>query len=311
MIETINFPSRRSFYDANDFELAIKKLKFSELPFISHVEIKIGRDCKFLADATLKLLCLCHHVVSLGRNLTLTFEGGACNCFTFLERCGFFHSLPQETVVTPYRPQAQDASIAYAGQSANLLEIRAVSPTNPSANRPIPSQLTDALGTLIKTDCDTFLSNIQTVVSEFCSNVSEHSQVSIPGFVYMHHYPASGNIYISIADLGVGLLNSLREGLQLRNHWAKDLPDQNLILEMFNEGLSRKHDGRGTGLNRAANIAIQFDGRLHVRLDRHVIDLYPNGSRFEAAATATALMSTDCFLAKGTHITLCFSRTKL
>lgn len=307
MIETINFPSRRRFYDTNDFELAIKTLKFSELPFVSHVEIKIGRDCKFLADATLKLLCLCHHVVSLGRNLTLTFEGGACNCFTFLERCGFFHSLPQEAVVTPYRPQAQDASIAYAGQSANLLEIRAVSPTNPSANRPIPSQLTDALGTLIKTDCDTFLSNIQTVVSEFCSNVSEHSQVSTPGFVYMHHYPASGNIYISIADLGVGLLNSLREGLHLRDHHFKNASDQTLILEMFNKGLSRKGEHRGSGLNRAAAIAIHFGGSLHVRLDRHVIDLQPNGNQFEAMA----FMSTDCFLAKGTHITLCFSRAKL
>jgi hypothetical protein len=307
LIETIYFPFQRSFYDTHDFERVIRLVQFSKLPFISNVEIKIGRDCKFLADATLKLLCLCHHVVSLRKNLTLTFEGGACNCFTFLERCGFFHSLPPEAVVFPYRPQAQDASIAYAGQCANLLEIRAVSPTEPGRNRPIPSQLTDALGVLIKTDCDTFLSNIQTVVSEFCSNVSEHSQVSTPGFVYMHHYPASGNIFISIADLGVGLLNSLREGLNLRGHPHKNSPDQTLILEMFNKGLSRKGEHRGSGLNRAAMIAIQFGGSLHVRLDRHVIDLKPNGNQFEA----TAFISTDCFPSVGTHITLCFSKAKL
>ncbi|ALP41872.1 ATP-binding protein [Aeromonas sanarellii] len=312
MIETIHFPYQKRFYDASAFERVIKPLQFSHSSDISHVEIKLGRDCKLLADATMKLLCFCHHVVSLDKTLTLIFESDSCGCFTFLDRCGFFHSLPQDVVIIPYRkPKAQDASIAFAGQSENLLEIRKVSATDPNKNRPIPGQLTDALGALIKTDCETFLSNIQTIVSEFCSNVPEHSKVSTPGFVYMHHYPGSGNIYICIADLGVGLLTSLREGLQLRNHWAKDLPDQSLILEMFNQGLSRKHDGRGTGLNRAANIAIQFGGRLHVRLDRHVIDLYPNGNRFEAAATATALMSTDCFLAKGTHITLCFSRAKL
>ncbi len=312
MIETITFPHLKRFYETHDFELAIRQVKFGESAAISHVNIRFGRNCQLLADVTLKLLCLCHHVVSLGKTLTLTFESNSCRCFTFLDRCGFFHSLPQDVVIIPYRkPKAQDASIAFAGKSENLLEIRAVSATDPNKNRPIPGQLTDTLGALIKTDCETFLSNIQTIVSEFCSNVPEHSKVSTPGFVYMHHYPGSGNIYICIADLGVGLLTSLREGLQLRNHWAKDLPDQNLILEMFNQGLSRKHDGRGTGLNRAANIAIQFGGRLHVRLDRHVIDLYPNGNRFEATASATALMSTDCFLAKGTHITLCFSRAKL
>ncbi|ENC6433107.1 MULTISPECIES: ATP-binding protein [Aeromonas] len=308
MIEVINFPSLGRYYDTHDFERAIRQAKFSESAVISHVHIRLGRGNRLLADATIKLLCLCHHVVSLHKDLTLTFEGGdRCSCFTFMERCGFFQSLPPEADVIPFRPQAQDASITFAGNSENLIEIRAVSSTEPGKNRPIPTQLSDALGTIIKTDCNTFLTNIHTIVGEFCSNVSEHSQVPTPGFVYMHHYKRTGNIFISIADMGVGLLTSLREGLQKRDHPAKDLSDQSLILEMFNQGISRKHDGRGTGLNRAARIAIEFEGTLHVRLDKHVINLYPKGGRFEAEAH----MSTDCFLAKGTHITLCIPKAKI
>lgn len=303
--ETIRLPNIRKFYDTAEFENAIEQVQFSSpTSDISKVTIVIGSNCKFMADVTLKLLCLCHHVVSLNIPLTLQFNGGQCNCFTFLERCGFFRTLPASANVIPARPDGHDTSVVYAGNSVNLLEIREVSPSSDeiSKNRPIPRQLTDALGTLIKTDCEKFLTEIQTVVSEFCDNVPEHSAATTPGFVYMHHYPKTGKVLISVADIGVGLLNSLRAGLTDLGHPLRAAADEALILEMFNKGLSRKGEMRGSGLNRAATIAIQYKGSLHVRLDRHVIDLHPAGDRF-----ATALINENCSLSKGTHITFSFS----
>lgn len=303
--ETIRLPNIRKFYDTAEFENAIEQVRFgSPTSDISKVTIIIGSNCKFMADVTLKLLCLCHHVVSLNIPLTLQFNGGQCNCFTFLERCGFFRALPASANVIPVRPESHDTSVVYAGKSVNLLEIREVSPSSDeiSKNRPIPGQLTDALGTLIKNNCEKFLTEIQTVVSEFCDNVPEHSEAKTPGFVYMHHYPTTNKVVISVADIGVGLLNSLRAGLKELDHSLKAESDEALILEMFNKGLSRKGEKRGSGLNRAATIAMQYQGSLHVRLDRHVIDLHPMGDRF-----ATASINENCALSKGTHITFSFS----
>lgn len=307
MVETIHFPFRKKFYDSHAYESAVKDANFTNAPAINRVVIRIDRDCRFLADATLKLLCLCHHIVSLGKHLTLSFDSEECRCFTFLERCGFFRCLPQ-CDVEPTNPTGEsDASVRYAGNSLNLLEIRKVSPTNQTENRPIPGELTDALGHLIKADCEELLASLQTVVSEFCSNVPEHSEAATPGFIYMHHYPATGNIIISVSDIGVGLLNSLRKGLRAQNHEAQNLSDEDLILEMFNNGLSRKGEGRGAGLNRAAKIAIRYNAALHVRLEQQLIDLQPKGDKI----TAIAFFETDCAQAKGTNITFTFNTRNL
>ncbi len=107
---------------------------------------------------------------------------------------------------------------------------------------------------------------------------------------------------LSVADLGVGLLNSLKKGLKEQGHHLANAKDNKLILEMFNNGLSSKGELRGTGLNRAAEIAIKYQGNLHVRLDKYIIDLRPIGTLY-----ALASLSPDCTKSVGTHITFTFS----
>lgn len=307
MIEKIEFPYKRHFYESSDYEAVIRGVRFSTDSTITRVDVCIGPDCKFLADVILKLLCLCHHVVSMSKKLTVTFEGGAtCKCYSFLERCGFLRSLPASAEVSPPRSdELSDRSLIFEGNSRNLLEMRAISPTDRSANRSIPSQLTSMLGELIGTDCEDFLTEIQTVVCEFCDNVREHSETELCGYVYVFHYQGTGKLIISVADLGVGLLNSLKKGLSQLSHPLAKASDQKLIQEMFNSGLSRKGEHRGSGLNRAAGIAIKYKGQLHVRLDCHVIDLTPNGEQF------AAWLSRDCATAVGTHITFTFDVSNL
>ncbi|MFL7024239.1 hypothetical protein BCS58_08000 [Enterovibrio norvegicus] len=303
MAEIIVFKDLGRFYDKDDIEEVISEKKTSNyVGFCSRsVEIQIEGNCKFLADAQLKLLCLFHHLVNQDLKVSLVFLSGKCRCFTFMDRCGFFANLPNQVSVTPEKPKAnQAASLRFQGQSVNLHEIRAVDPIISSNNRPIPSHMTDALSALLKTNCERFLNDIQTVICEFCDNVSQHSQSTSPGFVYMHHYPFTQSIYIVIADVGVGLLNSLRQGLRDRNNIFKDSSDETLLLEMFNNGLSRKEEQRGSGLNRMADIAIKYQGTLHLRLDKWLVDLTPTGGKFASARFRKgAEMS-------GTHISFSF-----
>ncbi|WP_407332553.1 hypothetical protein [Enterovibrio sp. 27052020O] len=308
MVDIIRFKELGRFYNKVDIEEVLHGNKISN--FSAHeenfIEIQIDKDCRFLADAQLKLLCLCHHLVNQGADLSLVFLGGKCRCFTFMDRCGFLLHLPTSVTVTPTKPSSREAaSIRFQGQSVNLHEIRAVDPVVSRNNRPIPGQMTDALSELLKTDCEKFLTDIQTVICEFCDNVSQHSQSQSPGFVYMHHYPTTQKIYIVIADVGVGLLNSLRQGLQERNDIFKDSSDETLLLEMFNNGLSRKNDQRGSGLNRMAEIAIKYNGSLHLRLDKCLVDLTPVGNEFASAHFK------PCADMAGTHISFSFEVPKI
>lgn len=203
-------------------------------------------------------------------------------------------------MVEPKRPQ-NDTSERYSGNCPNLLEIRSVDPLDSKKNRPIPGQLTDCLSQLIRNDCERFLSEIQTVISEFCDNVSQHSQSENPGYVYMHNYEGSGKVYIIVADLGIGLLNSLRDGLTERNHPLQDATDEKLILEMLNKGLSRKGEERGSGLHRMAQIAIKYNGLLHLRLESSMIDLSSSGHSIGISQVKS------CTKLPGTYISFSFS----
>ena len=309
MVEQISFPKMKKFYVSNVYEDMVKGSKFATDSNIDHVIISIAENCKFMADVSLKLLCLCHQVILAKKRVSLVFEGGEkCNCYSYFERCGFLCALPAEATISPSRPAiGADKSFIYRGNSSTLLEIREISPTDEDKNRPIPGELTDTLGRLIGIESENFLTEIQTVVSEFCGNVPEHSQTNQYGYVYMQYYKATDKIVLSISDLGKGLLHTLREGLQGQKHRLAKAEDLTLIKEMLTNGLSRKGEHRGSGLSRAAKIVAKYKGTLHIRLDQYIIDVaFHNDDRKGKIIDPT--ISQDCLISIGTHITFSFKR---
>ena len=270
---------------------------------VSEVHIIIGERASFLINAILRLLCLCNQLARLGKQVTLEFKyTGKNSAYSYFNRCGFFEQLNPDLVVAPCRPEQSLAELL-RGQSESLMEIKTIRPSNNERayNRMIPHEVTALVRAQLQGSFSSLVDDLQTILSETCGNIPEHSSSTEVGYVLLQRYNKSGTIFVAISDNGVGLLNSLREGMRARGSNDYRLNDDELILKVIREGLSRLDDpGRGTGLPRVAELSIKYNVTMHLRLENLDAELVPDGNEYSAIASFNKPLNT----LKGTHISL-------
>ncbi len=109
----------------------------------TRVEYHFPRGCKVIVDAGARLLSLINQQIDDGYAVTLAFEDpdGALG---YLNRAGFFRSLPTSVRVLPDRPDDR-VLMAREGTSNTLVEFRAISATDRAAINDVPRTLSTKL----------------------------------------------------------------------------------------------------------------------------------------------------------------------
>lgn len=103
------------------------------------------------------------------------------------------------------------------------------------------------------------LSALEWSVNEICDNVINHSESTVGGFLQVIAYPKNDIIAFTVADAGIGIMNSLREGIpELKN-------DLQAIEEAIKTGVTRnKLHGQGNGLAGTLRITTMTGGSLDI-----------------------------------------------
>ncbi len=96
-------------------------------------------------------------------------------------------------------------------------------------------------------------------INEICDNVINHSQSKIGGFIEIITFPKNEQIAFTVADVGKGILNTLKEGIPtLRT-------DLQAIGEAIKAGVTRnKEFGQGNGLAGSLRITTMSNGSLDI-----------------------------------------------
>lgn len=103
------------------------------------------------------------------------------------------------------------------------------------------------------------LSALEWSVNEICDNVINHSNSISGGYLQVIAYPKNGIIAFTVADAGIGILSSLKEGLPELND------DLNGIQESIKAGVTRnKEFGQGNGLAGTLRITTMTGGSLDI-----------------------------------------------
>lgn len=274
---TIEIHLKNDWIDVNEFEQCYSKAISPFNDKVSCFHIACENRTKLLIDAILRLLCLCNQLSFKGKSVKLDFSKNH-DLLTYLNRCGFFDNLSDRVDVLPYRP-SESMACRFNGQSSTLVEIAKVQSklTSPQQARTIPSLLCDKMNHNIEKIHknfniinQNFHDEMFTILSEVCGNVWQHSKSELVGFACLQFYGHKNKLVIAVSDSGIGLLESLKPALKFNYPNRLDLhniSDEELILHMFQEGLSSKplQSGRGAGLSRCAELALRHKMQLHVR----------------------------------------------
>lgn len=116
------------------------------------------------------------------------------------------------------------------------------------------------------------LSALEWSVNEICDNVINHSASTVGGFLQVIAYPRNDIIAFTVADAGMGIMNSLKEGIpELKN-------DIHAIQEAIKVGVTRnKQHGQGNGLAGTLRITTMTKGSLDIISGTGRLVLTPNG----------------------------------
>lgn len=103
------------------------------------------------------------------------------------------------------------------------------------------------------------VSALEWSVYELCDNVINHSQSQIGGFVQLVTFSKNDIITFAISDAGIGILNSLKEGISTLE------TDSQAIGEAIKAGVTRnKQAGQGNGLAGSLRITTMTGGSFDI-----------------------------------------------
>jgi hypothetical protein len=267
------------------------------------VHVCIPEKCNIMVDAGVRLLSYVNQLSHLNKSVILDFVGGEAGTMGYLDRMGFFDVLSSDVQVLPFRPQSSRAD-EFRGANDRLVEIARI---NPSArDDSIPGRLVDTLVRSVGEiqDIRKLENSAFTIFSELIGNVYDHVPIPLDGFAVLQYYGGKRNaVSIAVSDSGTGIFETIRPALPEHYPEYVDSSDSELLVAMFNRGLSRYGDRQGSGLRATAMHALKFNASMSVRLPSCLIRLEPDKTGEYAAS---AVIYSDLPLIWGTHLTFDF-----
>lgn len=299
MICKINFPP--TWIDASVLEKSLQNGGEPHGMGIYEVLFHFPIGCKIMVDSAVRFLSLCNQLNLSTRRVRIDFEEGETGTMGYLNRMGFFDHLAKEIEVSPSRPVFSGAEV-YGGTNSALVEIASISPNSRDDN--LPTRLTDAMmGSCVnRPDAIDLVNSCWTIFAELIDNIFSHSSTQLDGYAALQVYSRGGTVKVAVSDSGRGIMDTLRPSLRTEFPALKDLPDIELLVEIFRQGISRHGTDRGCGLKGSAEKAMKYDGELDVRLPNIRVLLTPG---IEGYKPNIAHCYENLPLIWGTHI--CFT----
>lgn len=301
MICNVEFPSK--WVDSSIMENCLKKGPGPHDNTFSSIKFVFPTDCKVMIDAAVRLLSLFNQLDLCQKRVQLIFEEGETGAMGYLNRMGFFDHLAKNIEVRPYKPLISGAEI-YGGTNRSLVEIARINPEKRDAT--LLTRLTDTLMRSFghRSDADELEGAAWTIFAELIDNVFSHSETSLDGYAALQLYPRGNSLRVAVSDSGLGIMDTLRPAIKHDNPSIAALPDVDLLVEIFREGISRHGSGRGCGLKGSAEKAIKYKADLDVRLPNLRVLLSPG---LEGYRPNMAYCYESLPLIWGTHIYFNFS----
>lgn len=265
--------------DSWKFERALRRCGDALGLAFTTIVIKIPAGCKMMIDVVIRLLSFCNQLIACTKRVRLEFSGAA-SVMGYLDRMGFFDHLSRDVEVTPYRP-TRSSALVHRGGNRGLVEIERFSRTA-AADKTLVPRLAQTVerGCASRPEVKEIGEAIFSIFGELISNVYDHSATSLDAFAALQTYPQGNRVTVAVSDSGIGIMRSLRPSLT-EERWQK-LNDVDLLVEIFREGISSKHeDKRGLGLKSSARHAIGFKADLDVRLPNQRVLLKPSESEYQ------------------------------
>jgi hypothetical protein len=262
----------------------------------AHFSIPLG--CHLMTDTIVRLLSLLNQLDHCTRRVVLDFEDGDAGTMGYLNRIGFFNHLSRSIEVRPFRPEGT----SFHGKNPGLVEIERIDRN--ARDSSLLDRLTRAVGRACsqRKDVTDLEGATWTIFAELIDNVFSHSQTPLDGFAALQVYPKGNCLKIAVSDSGLGILQTLRPSLKTEHPRLSELPDVDLIVEVFRQGISRHGANRGCGLRGCASKAIKFGADLDLRLPTERVWLVPGGAHYKPNM---AYCFQNLPLIWGTHI--CFT----
>lgn len=227
-----------------------------------------------MTDTIVRLLSLFNQLDFSSRRVVLDFESEQSELLGYLDRIGFFDRLSRSIEVRPRRPIVS-AAMRYRGNNPGVVEIAQIN--RKERDRTIVTRLADAIKKACgkRHDIAELEGATWTILAELIDNVFEHSQTPLDGFAALQVYAKGNCLKVAVSDSGLGLLETLRPALMSDHPRLAQLPEIELLVEVFRQGLSRHGIDRGCGLKGSGAKALKFKAELDVRLLESRILLIP------------------------------------
>lgn len=267
----------------------------------SEIHFKIPKGCQLMTDAAVRFLSLCNQLEYSTKRVVIHFDEGETGVAGYLSRIGFFECLSANVEVLPQRP-VLSANRKYKGQNPGVVEIEKIDRSR--RDTALLSRLTTAISCACsqRQDVKDLTGSTWTIFAELIDNVFSHSQTPLDGFAALQVYKGGNCLKVTVSDSGLGMLETLRPALRGAAPQLAKLPDPELLVEVFRQGLSRHGANRGCGLKGCADRAIKFRAELDVRLPHVRVLLVPGK---EGYRPNKAFCYSRLPLLWGTHI--CFT----
>lgn len=299
----IEFPS--NWVSGSSMEKTLKKGPSPHECDASVITFTFPTGCKVMIDAAVRLLSFFNQLASCSRRVRLVFDDGYEGAMGYLNRMGFFDHLSRDVEVSPARPFISGARI-HGGQNSTLVEIAQIDHRDRDKHKGLVTRLIDALMQPCsdRVDANELKGAAWTIFSELIDNIFEHSETPIDGYAALQYYPRGNSLSVSVSDSGKGILDTLRPALLSESPRLAALPDVELMVEIFRQGISRHGGDRGCGLKGSAAKAVKFNAELDIRLPTSRVHLVPGQQGY---SPNRAYYASDLPLIWGTHI--CFNFT--
>jgi hypothetical protein len=267
----------------------------------SAVRFRIPNGCQLMTDTTVRLLSMCNQLDYCVKRVILDFEDGERGVAGYLNRIGFFDCLAPHIEVLPGRP-ATWASKIFRGQNRGVVEIERIDRNH--RDQTVLDRLSDAILVACagRKDVKDLTDSAWMIFAELIDNVFSHSETPLDGFAALQVYKGGNCLKVTVSDSGRGMLETLRPALAADAPQLAKLPDIELLVEVFRQGLSRHGGSRGCGLKGCADKAIKFRAELDVRLPTVRVLLVPGKDGY---SPNKAYCYSHLPLVWGTHI--CFT----
>jgi hypothetical protein len=255
-----------------------------------------------MVDAGIRLLSLANQLALSTRRVRLNFEEGESGTMGYLNRMGFFDHLDRGVEVLPRWPTYSAAAL-HRGGNRTLVEIARINKN--ARDEDLPSRLTDALMQSCeeRPDAEALKGAAWLIFTELIDNIFSHSCTRVDGYAALQVYSGGNRLSVAVSDSGLGIMETLRPALRTESPRLHNLPDIDLLVEIFRQGISRHGTDRGCGLKGCAGKAIKFNANLDVRLPRQRVLLTPAQGMYQPN---TAHCYDGLPLMWGTHIAFIF-----